>query len=172
MAEHPPPDYLKFKSPGAMLDLFYLTALFIADEKVTKRVFEPVSEQWSEHLEHEVCLRLSSTAAILRARDDYLAAEVAEQNDEGVKRWAEELRSTMCGSFQPDVNSDRSAVLNMREACNKIIQARRYEFKVAGDPRYLDPIVYLYGSHKGREWGATLDILLYVDAGIQYTSFN
>jgi hypothetical protein len=52
--------------------------------------------------------------------------------------------------------------LDFREACNKIIHAKRIHFDVAVHEKtgveYLNPVIYLYGSKGVKEWKATLDI--------------
>jgi hypothetical protein len=62
-----------------------------------------------------------------------------------------------------DSSGRRSKVpLTFREACNKIIHAHHINFDRrptrSRKHRYLAPVVYLYGSHRGRDWKANLRI--------------
>lgn len=60
------------------------------------------------------------------------------------------------------LTQESSAPLDFREACNKIIHAKRVHFDIAVHEKtgvdYLNPVVYLYGSKGEKEWKATLDI--------------
>ncbi len=53
------------------------------------------------------------------------------------------------------------APLEIREACNKIIHAQKVRFDVEeiGVQKYMNPIIYLYGTLQNKEWRATLDVI-------------
>ncbi|MDP1638578.1 MAG: hypothetical protein Q8K74_11050 [Candidatus Nitrotoga sp.] len=73
------------------------------------------------------------------------------------------------GSLAEDVlTQETSVALDFREACNKIIHAKRVHFDIAVHEKtgvnYLNPIVYLYGSRGVKEWKATLDITQFCKA--------
>lgn len=67
------------------------------------------------------------------------------------------------GSLAEDISTQAPSVpLDFREACNKIIHAKRVHFDSAVHEKtgvgYLNPVVYLYGSKGAKDWKATLDI--------------
>jgi len=70
-------------------------------------------------------------------------------------------RGSDCGTLQRDVKDSEIGILDIREACNKIIHAKKVRFDVeeCGDQRYLNPIIYLYGSQQARRWRAELDVI-------------
>jgi hypothetical protein len=173
----------KKASPGAMLDnavvrrdLFYLVAIFMGDQSVNG-LRNSVSDLWNELSEHEITLRLASTASFLRARDDYIADEIARRDNEEIRRRGKELRSQTCGTLQEDMESEQVIPLTLREACNKVIHASDYRFDVEGEfeDSYINPAIYLYGSRqgkKGKQWRAVLDIVRYAEIGATYTTFS
>lgn len=182
LPEYVPPGDRKKASPGAMLDnsvvrldLFFLAAIFLADQRVNAlpegRQASRIQDLWNEFLEHEVTVRLASTASFLRARDDYVLAEVDRQGTEKVRAWAESLRNQECGTLQPDLDRDKAIGLTLREACSKIIHSTEYRFDVVGDPphAHIQPTMYLYGVQNGRKWRTVLDVLRYIEVGITYT---
>lgn len=72
-----------------------------------------------------------------------------------------DLVGSDCGTLQKELPKDESAVLEIREACNKIIHAQKVRFDVEdlGVQRYLNPTIYLYGFHQNKEWRAKLDVI-------------
>jgi hypothetical protein len=58
--------------------------------------------------------------------------------------------------------------LTFREACNKIIHAKKVHFDTSVDENtgaaYLNPIVYLYGEKGSQNWKATLDVIQFCKA--------
>jgi hypothetical protein len=88
---------------GAMLDdnlvrrdLFYLTGLFLASRPVNALAVDPehnkIPELWNEFIEQEICLRLATTAPIIRARDDMLLREARAVKDPQAKAEHYEFR--------------------------------------------------------------------------------
>lgn len=53
--------------------------------------------------------------------------------------------------------------LDFKEACNKIIHAKKVHFDVGDNStnkiQYLNPFLYLYGSYHKKEWKVILDIV-------------
>ncbi|WP_193370101.1 hypothetical protein [Pelagibius marinus] len=185
MPEYVPPGKRKKASPGAMLDnsvvrldLFFLAAIFLADQRVNAlpegRQADRIQDLWNEFEEHEITVRLASTASFLRARDDYVLAEVDRQGTDEVRAWAALLRNQECGTLQPDLGHDRVIGLTLREACSKIIHSNEYHFDVVGEPphAHILPTMYLYGIQNGRKWRTVLDVLRYIEVGITYTDFT
>jgi hypothetical protein len=177
MPEFEQPEWMRKAAPGGMLntsvirqELFFLATIFLASKPVSQfadRVpgeGKHMVELWNELAEHEITLRLASTASFLRARDDLWITEAPDH----------ELRKAPCGTLRRDMESDNVVDLTMREACNKIIHASRYNFDVNGDDpyQYLEPIVYLYGTYGGKNWRAEVDVLRYVETGIAFTTYS
>jgi hypothetical protein len=83
---------------------------------------------------------------------------------------------TTCGCLiEISDNVDRRIGLSLREACNKIIHAKKVHFDTSeiNLNHYLNPTIYLYGSHKGKEWKAVLDIERFVFQFIEFVAkFN
>jgi len=166
----------KKAAPGALLDsgfvcreLLILISLVLADEKVVG-LHDRVRSLWSEHLEAEVLHRLASSASILRARDDFLLDQFEQRGD--YEGYGEKLRGARCGELQPDIESPKTELLTLREACNKIMHATEIHFDVEGqDPAtsFINPIIYLYGTNRGKKWRAVLDLVNYVEIGTRYS---
>lgn len=78
-----------------------------------------------------------------------------------------------CGSLIIDLAIPNAVIdLTIREACNKIIHARKFNWDVEQlkdegnlpypTTRYLVPTVYLYGDKDGKAWKAVLDVTKFV----------
>jgi len=79
------------------------------------------------------------------------------------------VRNTDCGRFVPDVKRPRTSErLSWREACNKIIHAKRFNFDYRYKPRLPDDyaplrlIVHLHGTQGLSEWKASLNVEAFV----------
>lgn len=71
----------------------------------------------------------------------------------------ERLINCDCGTLYID---GKDIGLTLREACNKIIHAKKIHFdldKAGNGENYLNPIIYLYGYHYKTEWKAELKII-------------
>ena len=70
----------------------------------------------------------------------------------------------IAGYFRVIYTISATEVLEIREACNKLIHAKtvRFDVEELGVQRYLNPIIYLYGSFHGKEWKAQLDIIKFL----------
>jgi hypothetical protein len=71
-----------------------------------------------------------------------------------------------CGTLiATDANGTKETGLSLREACNKIIHAKKVRFdssELETTQRYLNPVIYLYGErHQGQEWKAVLDVITF-----------
>jgi hypothetical protein len=103
-----------------------------------------------------------------------IAARVRMVQDRERARF-EKLR-TNCGDLIPDVKQPRKKVpLTLREACNKIIHANRFNFDAkrrprrGGDPdasQALNPIMHLYGTQGRTNWKAKLHVEAFVACNV------
>jgi hypothetical protein len=161
-------------APGALVDgsvlnsdMLILISLVFADQEIT-RLDARVRTLWSEHQETELLHRLTSTAAVLRARDDWLLDQLTVLAPADAVERLTAFRACTCGKMQPEVRSAEQIDLTLREACNKIMHARRVTFDVEGDnpeTRFIRPVLYLYGMQRAAEWRAVLDLRRYVELG-------
>lgn len=83
--------------------------------------------------------------------------------------WLHDEEYKGVGSLIDDLNQpETSRQLDFREACNKIIHAKRVHFDGDLDPmtksEYLNPVVYLYGYKSQQPWKATVDIITFCKA--------
>ncbi len=66
------------------------------------------------------------------------------------------------GRLYADASKADSTELCLREACNKIIHQRRVNYEVVeGEDSWnshLEPTLYVYGKHNGKEWKAVLEV--------------
>ena len=87
-------------------------------------------------------------------------AVTARVVDDRLNRAFEVLGSD-CGTLQKDIESLETDTLEIREACNKIIHAKtvRFDVEELNVQRYLNPIIYLYGSIQDKQWRAQLDVI-------------
>lgn len=172
----------KRAAPGAMLDnaivrrdLFFLLNALMANKSIAELQRQRLSDCYDEFAIEEISLRLATTASFLRARDDHVLNEVAHINTDETREWAKRLRDQQCGTLQEDESNAESIALTLRETCNKVLHATEYRFDVVrgGNPdSYVDPILYLYGWKQGKRWRAVLDVLRYVEIGMDYTQFS
>lgn len=73
------------------------------------------------------------------------------------------------GELRKDVSGAEDLVpLELREACNKIIHAKKVHFDCDsnGNSDGLNPILYLYGNKGAKEWKATLNIVKFCTAAL------
>lgn len=74
-----------------------------------------------------------------------------------------ELVSESCGELRENIEDTNPKFLDLREACNKIIHAKKIHYDIENtglQTAYLNPFIYLYGeSQNGKAWKATLDIV-------------
>mgnify|MGYP001594820400 FL=1 len=72
-----------------------------------------------------------------------------------------ELVGSNCGEIQRNIHNPDIEVLDLREACNKIIHAKkvRCDIDEINGQTYLNPFIYLYGKHGANNWKAKLYII-------------
>lgn len=142
-----------------LLELYRLLTIFFSSKNFaelrrgteeTRHPWDPIA-RLEAYEEDEITRILLAVAITARVIDDNRAS-VFE-------------RSGPCGELLDDVSkTGASRPLFLREACNKIIHVRTIHFNVdqteVGQP-YLNPIIYLYGQHRGSKWKATLDVVAF-----------
>lgn len=169
MAEYDRPDYLRqghlFDTTPLRRDVWILLLIVLAD-RAYMELTEPehLADGYAQHLlglnaefaTDELSRILLSTSIALRVIDD--------RDD----RILERLEA--CGELQPDVKSAARVPLSVREACNKIVHATKLNYDLArldggavdqagSAPCYMQPTIYLYGSHRGVMWRCVLDLV-------------
>jgi len=163
MPEYKPPHEGQMKeghfpnTETALLELHRLLAIFLSSKSFADlRVGEdgeghdPIYKlQEFEHDEiSRILLMLAITARVIDDREDYIY----------------DLIGGSCGRLQKDVSQALVEDLPLREACNKIMHARKLRLDVEKNDRghvYFNPVIYLYGSQAKLEWKATLDVIAF-----------
>ena len=132
MAELPTPEYLReghHLDPGPFaLDLYRLLCMALADQRVAGLGVESplgsISFLQDRYLESDVIRILTSTAVALRILFDQTHAEAFK----GL--------NTNCGTLWPNwpKAKRKHEVLNLREACNKIIHTAKIHYQPKRTP--------------------------------------
>ena len=147
------------------LDLYRLITCFYSSitfaENIEDHDFDSIKVLQSDFEESEITRLLVNIAVTARIMDD------RENNvTSGL--------SCECGELISDLSKPSNTTsLSLREAYNKIIHAKKFNWDVDNldkedetlpypTTRYLTPRMYLYGSKGEREWKATLDIEKFV----------
>lgn len=139
---------------NAIVDLHRLLAIFLSSkhfaelcENYPGEGFDPIYK--IQEVEQDeitrILLNLAVTARVIDDREDKVFGLVGSD----------------CGTLQKNIDNQEIDVLDIREACNKIIHAQKVRFDVEelGVQRYLNPIIYLYGTLQNRQWRAQLDVI-------------
>lgn len=164
MAEYAPPGADVFgeghhpNTETAFLELHRLLAIIFSSKSFAElRVgngeeWEPIDhlQQFEDDEITRILLFVSITARVIDDRNNKVLDLVAR----------------VCGTL---INTDDKGTtetdLSLREACNKIIHAKKVRFDVSETEamqRYLNPVIYLYGERrKGQEWKAVLDVITF-----------
>lgn len=140
---------------NSVLELHRLLAIFLSSKSFAAlRInfpgenFDPIYE--IQEVEEDEITRLLLTLAI-----------TARVIDDREGRTLERL-GTRCGQLIENLSREKDIQdLNLREACNKIIHAKKIRFdRDGGDEDYhFNPIIYLYGEQRRVQWKATLEIV-------------
>lgn len=158
MVEHiPPQDYRQGHFPNTdviVLDLYRLITIFFASKQLaelrTESAHDPIG--WLQEYEGDEITRILLSSAI--------TARIIDDRD---KHYLNRLDTT-CGELVSDLDSpEETKPLTLREACNKIIHAKKihYDLSEVDFRSYMNPIIYFYGKQNSKEWKATLNILDY-----------
>lgn len=133
------------------VDLFHLLSLFLADEKYASTLTDEKDPLWdlASFAEPEITRILINSAVIGRVVDD------------SEDRFLSSI-DACCGVIDIVGETEK---LNLREAFNKIIHADAFDFVIKDTDdkfQYVEPEIYLHGSHQGKEWEAKLDVVAYI----------
>ncbi len=141
---------------NAVLELHRLLAVFLASKNFSTlriqcsgEVFDPIFHI-QEVEEDEISRLLLNLAIIARVIDDR-------------RKPVLDRVGSNCGQLVKDVSNQVVQVLSLREACNKIIHAKKIFFdrEEEASQLYLKPTIHLYGEQKEKHWKATLDIVAF-----------
>lgn len=149
-----------FEVEEVRLELYRLLNQFLAQEKLSLLMG---SDRWLFHAIQELghlftaeCQRvLVQAAAVARVKDD----------NEAESRLKLGNFETTCGILVRDLSKPNTKEpLDLREACNKIIHALRFNFDVEEiDGReVITPTVHLYGKFGRKDWKARLDVIDFI----------
>lgn len=153
----PPEHYREGHLPNTeviVLDLHRLVTTFFSSQQLaelrTENAHDPIGwlQQYEEDEITRILLSTAITARIIDDRDGHYLDRV----------------DTTCGELIEDLSTpDKNIPLNLREACNKIIHAKKIHSDITeiNYKNHMNPIMYFYGDRNGVEWKATLNILDY-----------
>ncbi|WP_334161171.1 hypothetical protein [Phenylobacterium sp.] len=161
-----------FDTQPVRRDLWRLLLVFLADReyaRVTEHEFfadgwaQPLLGLSSDFADDEITRALLSSAIALRVIDDR-DGDVLD-------------RCEPCGELRVNIDAEEVEPLSLREACNKIVHAERVHFDVERldggpieqigiSPTFIQPFVYLYGTHRRIQWRCVLDIVGYVRSAV------
>lgn len=116
---------------------------------------------FDEFQEDQIIIALITIATTVRIIDDR------------EKRYLNRF-NTECGQITTWRNKKReTGILKLREACNKIIHAKKVRFEVFDslNSERLKPIVHFYGVQDKKKWKATVELLKFIEKveGFVYT---
>lgn len=169
MSEEDNPHFLKGHAldlKQIRLDLYRLACYFEASRHLVGRETngnasedEYIPDLPKEFFKDEVSRVLLQSAIVLRILDDESEANRDERNP------------FICGTLELDGGSEP---LGLREACNKILHARRMNYdKCSSEQRtprdgrhdWYRPYLYLYGVQARKHWRAALDVRAFINHG-------
>ena len=138
------------------LDLYRLLTMFLSSKKLaeirTDSLDDPIG-RLQEYEEDEIQRILISTAIAGRIIYDDKETQFLQKDQ------------TTCGELISDMsNPEKVDLLNLREACNKIIHTEKihYDTDEVAFNYYSNPILYFYGCHNSKKWKTTLNVVDYV----------
>lgn len=137
------------------LEIYVLACLFIASPELVQLGAETPGLRWVRRTfeASEAARRLIGLAVMLRNKLDTSGGGP----------------DASVGRLLTDVSRPKeTAQLSLREACNKIIHAESVEFAPNAldndGPHPISRTIKLYGTQKGKQWEAELNILTFLDA--------
>lgn len=155
MPPQPPQKGGHFPNTGnVVVELHRLLAIFLASRHFAELAqtfpgegFDPIFR--IQEVEFDEITRILLNLAI--------TARVVDDREQRIF----ELLGSDCGTLQDDIRNQATNVLEIREACNKVIHAEtvRFDVEELGVQRYMNPIIYLYGTLQGKRWRAQLDVI-------------
>ncbi len=139
---------------NAIVELHRLLSIFMASKSFAflKSSGRSVIQKIQEVEEGEITRILLYLAIIARVVDDREGRVF-------------EVVGSDCGLLQKNLDLDATQCLDLREACNKIIHAKKIEFDVdkVGSEKFLNPSIYLYGEQGKLKWKANLDVVKFCE---------
>ena len=139
---------------NTVVELHRLLAIFLASQRFAELCkrhpeegFDPIHK--IREVEADEITRILLNLAI--------TARVVDDREQRVF----ELVGSDCGTLQNDLCDLQTEVLEIREACNKLLHAEtvRFDVEELGVQKHLNPCIYLYGALQGRSWRAKLDVI-------------
>lgn len=140
--------------------LYRLLSYFLASPGIARMITEEghdyyvIQRMVDEHEEEEILDSLIYSAAFLRIADDLkqLHYDITKKD------------YMSAGVGQITINRTKKP-LSLREACNKIIHAKRIKYDF-GEEEYLNPVIHLSGTTPGskKRWRAEINIKKYVES--------
>lgn len=139
---------------NTVIELHRLLSIFLASRHIAELCTEYSGEGFDsiyriQEVEADEITRILLSVAI--------TARVIDDRENRVFK----IIDSDCGTLQKDNSATVIDVLDIREACNKIIHADKVRFDIdgLGAQKYLNPVIYLYGSLHGKNWRAQLDVI-------------
>src|SRR5258708_20322258 len=143
MVEEPRPDYIRpglHFDPGPLgLDLYRLLCLYLADRRVMSIAIASEDQEGpldslirtlhDTHIDLEVLRILICSGVTRRIAFDQYSGSVLDL----------ELKNRTCGLLWPNWPKRKKESLTIREACNKIIHARKIQRDIANPSPYGNP---------------------------------
>lgn len=145
------------RTETAMLELYRLMSTFLASKGFADlRTHYPgeghdpiyLLQECEEDEITRILLMLAVTARVIDDREGRIY----------------DLVGGTCGTLQKDVSKAFTEELTLREACNKIIHAKKIRFDIEENGKgqvFFNPVIYMYGTHGGLEWKTTLDVIAF-----------
>ncbi len=139
---------------NTVLELHRLLSIFLASKSFAELCthypgegFDPIYK--IQEVEDDEITRILLTLAI--------TARVIDDRENRVF----DIPRSDCGTLRKNMNEQNDELLGLREACNKIIHAKKVNFDVEefGVHRYLKPHIYIYGTQNAVHWRAQLDVV-------------
>jgi hypothetical protein len=158
LAEYMKPGH-RFDTGPFLLDLYRLFGIVLGDRQLAemeRSKYSAIELLRSEYAHSELIRIVTSTAIALRILFDQHRQPFTN------------VSQRPCGELFVDWPTPNPVDLTLREACNKIIHARKVNYdEVDPDPGYnsdqigvyLRPYVHLYGKKDACDWKATLSII-------------
>ena len=144
------------------LDFYRLLSLILAHNELVSLAgpspADPFYSLIGQFADDEVTRLLISTAIMSRLHDERMAALYNDENELIFVK-----PETNCGTWVADVDNPQEQTLPLREACNKIIHAKRLELKTE---QGTAQIFHIRGTHGNNNWEVTLNLIDYVRCGV------
>ena len=142
-------------------DLFRLLTVFQASRTIAEATpdedhpFAKLRCNWEEAEASRLIVNIAAT--VRSALDCAINTETLET-----------LFSRPVGTIVPDTEDpQRTDSLTLRDCCNKVLHADLIHFDLTQAKEWhkqaINPVMYLYGVYRRKEWKATIDILKFVE---------